>query len=299
MDFALSEERRLLAETVERFLRDHYPIETRHDNAANPDGFSPETWKEFADLGLIAALLPPAVGGLGGEGEDILVVFEALGRALVVEPFLASAVLGATPIILAGSSSQQAVLEKMIVGDLLLAFAHGEPDSRYSTSEVRTKAENRDGQWRLSGQKSVVLNGDTADALVVTGRTSANTDSMAGLGLFLVEAGADGLSKQSYGTIEGGQAAEIFFDNVRADPIGEPEDAHPLIEQTIAHGALAVAAEALGIMETCKDITLDYLKTRTVRPSDRQLSKSPASHGRHAPGDRAGPFRRHARCRNP
>jgi len=263
MDFALSEERRLLAETVERFLRDHYPIETRHDNAANPDGFSPETWKEFADLGLIAALLPPAVGGLGGEGEDILVVFEALGRALVVEPFLASAVLGATPIILAGSSSQQAVLEKMIVGDLLLAFAHGEPDSRYSTSEVRTKAENRDGQWRLSGQKSVVLNGDTADALVVTGRTSANTDSMAGLGLFLVEAGADGLSKQSYGTIEGGQAAEIFFDNVRADPIGEPEDAHPLIEQTIAHGALAVAAEALGIMETCKDITLDYLKTRT------------------------------------
>lgn len=263
MDFALSEERRLLAETAERFLRDRYPIETRHDNAAKPAGFSRETWKEFADLGLIAALLPPSVDGLGGEGEDILVVFETLGRSLVVEPFLASAVLGATPIVLAGSSRQQAMLQEVISGDLLLAFAHGEPGNRYSDCEVRTKAENRDGQWHLFGKKSVVLNGDTADALVVTGRTSGNVDAEEGLGLFLVEADANGLSRRSYGTVEGGQAAEISFDDVLADPIGSPDGAHPLIEQTIAHGAFAVAAEALGIMEICKEITLDYLKTRT------------------------------------
>ncbi|MGI9492047.1 MAG: acyl-CoA dehydrogenase family protein [Geminicoccaceae bacterium] len=263
MDFALSEERRLLAETAERFLRDHYPLETRHDNAAKPEGFCREAWKAFADLGLIAALLPPAVDGLGGDGEDILVVFEALGSRLVVEPFLAGAVLGATPILLSGSPSQQAMLQDVISGDLLLAFAHGEKDSRYSDCEVRTKAENWDGQWYLSGQKSVVLNGDTADVLVVTARTSGEADAKDGLGLFLVKTGADGLSRRSYGTIEGGQAAEISFDDVPADPIGSPGEAYPVIEQTIAHGSLAISAEALGIMEASKNITLDYLKTRT------------------------------------
>ena len=107
MDFELSEERRLLKETASRFLRDHYPLETRQAHAEEPEGFNRKAWAEFADLGLIAALLPPDVGGLGGDGEDFLVMFEELGRALVVEPFLASAVLGATPISLTGSEAQR------------------------------------------------------------------------------------------------------------------------------------------------------------------------------------------------
>lgn len=263
MDFELSEERRLLAETAERFLRDHYPIETRHEYATKPEGFSRESWADFAELGLIAALLPPAVGGLGGEGEDYLVVFEALGRALVVEPFLASAVLGAIPICLAGSDDQRTQLQRVAAGDRFLALAHGEPDNRYSDCEVRTNAVERDGQWRLSGKKSVVLNGDSADALVVTGRTSGSIDAREGLSLFLVDADAAGLQRRSYGTIEGGRAAEIVLDDVPGDPVGTPGNAHPAIEQTLARGALALSAEALGLMEVCKETTLDFLKTRT------------------------------------
>lgn len=260
MNFELSEERRLLKETADRFLHDHYPLDTRHTHAEEPEGFSRKAWADFAELGLIAALLPPAVGGLGGDGEDYLVVFEALGRALVVEPFLGSAVLGAAPIYLAGSKEQQARLEQVAAGDLFLAFAHGESQNRYSDCEVRTKAEERGGAWHLSGQKSVVLNGDTADALVVTARISGDVDAEEGLALFLVNPEADRLS---YGTIEGGQAAEIVLDNTPGEPIGQPGKAYPIIEQTMAHGALALAAEALGIMEVCKEITLDYLKTRT------------------------------------
>ncbi len=263
MDFSLSEERRLLAETAERFLRDHYPIKIRHENAAKPEGFSRKAWADFADLGLIAALLPSAAGGLGGEGEDYLVLFERLGRALVVEPFLASAVLGATPISLAGSDVQQTKLERVVAGDRLLALAHGEPESRYSDSEVRTRAEQRDGQWRLSGRKAVVLNGDSADALVVTAQVSGDVNAEDGLGLFLVDNEADRLFCRSYGTIEGGRAAEMIFDDTPGDPIGMPGNAHPVIEQTLAHGTLAICAEALGIMDVCKETTLDYLKTRT------------------------------------
>ena len=262
MDFELSEERRLLKETAERFLLDHYPIETRHAYAREQKGFNQKAWAKFADLGLIAALLPPDVGGLGGEGEDYLVVFAALGRALVVEPFLASAVLGAIPIRLAGNKEQQAKLERVAAGNLLLAFAHGEPDNRYSDLEIRTRAERQGDYWRLTGRKSVVLNGDSADTLVVTARVSGEADDEEGLGLFLVDATADHLSRRSYGTIEGGQAADISLHEAIGSPMGQPGKAHPIIEQTLAHGALALSAEALGIMETTKDMTLDYLKTR-------------------------------------
>ena len=158
---------------------------------------------------------------------------------------------------------REARLEDVAAGTHLLAFAHSEPDSRYSDCEVRTKASEQDGQWRLSGQKSVVLNGDAADALVVTARISGDVDAKDGLGIFLVGAKAHGLTVQSYGTIEGSQAAEVFLDQTPAEPIGQPGNAHPVIEQTLAHGALAICSEALGLMEVCKDTTLDYLKTRT------------------------------------
>lgn len=262
MDFELSEERRLLQETASRFLSDNYPLDARQAYAEEPEGFSRKAWSEFADLGLIAALLPPDAGGLGGDGEDYLVVFEALGRALVVEPFLASAVLGAMPICLVGSEAQKVELDDVTAGTCILAFAHGEPGSRYSDCEVSTKALERDGQWYLSGQKSVVLNGDAADKLVVTARVAGEASSKEGLALFLVDPDTDGLDRRSYGTIDGGQAADVSFDNTRAQSLGQPGEAHSVIEQTLAHGALAVCAEALGLMEVCKETTLEYLKTR-------------------------------------
>ena len=138
MDFNLSEERRMLKETAERFLRDRYPIGKRHEFAKGEDGFSRAMWAEFGELGLIGALLPPEADGFGGTGEDIALVFEALGRGLVVEPFLASGVLAAGPLAEAGDA---AALAGVLAGERVLAFAHSEPEGRYAAVHVATWAE--------------------------------------------------------------------------------------------------------------------------------------------------------------
>ncbi|MCL5775945.1 acyl-CoA dehydrogenase [Limibaculum sp. FT325] len=258
MDFTLSEERRMLADTAARFLADRYDIATRHRAAAAPEGFDRKLWAEMADLGLIGALVPPEAGGFGGAGEDVALVFEHLGRALVVEPFLASGILGLWPLVRAGESD---LVEAVIAGRTLVALAHGEPESRYAVHEVATRANEGDG-WRLTGRKSVVINGDSADLLVVSARVSGDLDAPEGLALFLVDPAAPGVTRRGYGTVEGGRAAEITLDSAPARPLGEPGQAFALIEEAIGRGTLALAAEAVGLMEVCKDTTLDYLKTR-------------------------------------
>ncbi len=258
MDFNLSEERRMLRETAERFLRERYPIAARHEAARSDIGFSRAMWRDFAALGLIGALLPPEAGGFGGTGQDLLLVGEALGRGLVVEPFLASAVLAAAPLAEAGET---ALLGEVIAGERLLAFAHGEPESRYSLTAVKTRATEADGGWLLTGSKSVVLNGDSADRLVVSARTGPG-DGEAGLGLFVVDPSQPGVARRGYSTIDGGTAAEITLGGAKGSPIGLPGEAYPVIERAVGRGILAVCAEALGAMETAKDLTVDYLKTR-------------------------------------
>ena len=262
MNFTLSDERRMLKETADRYLADTYTIEARHAAAAMEGGYDPAQWTQMADLGLVGALLPPEVGGYGGTGEDIALVFEALGRALVVEPFLATAILGSHPILMAGTDDQKAMFDPIIEGRMTHAFAHGEPDSRYTLSHVSTRAEDTNG-WKLTGTKAVVLNGSTADHIVVSARISGDMADESGIGLFLVARDATGVSIRDYSTVEGGHACEITLENAPADPIGTPGDAFPIIEATVARAILALCAEAVGIMEVCKDMTLDYLKTRT------------------------------------
>jgi alkylation response protein AidB-like acyl-CoA dehydrogenase len=259
MDFNLSEERRMLNDTAERFIRERYPIEKRHEFAASDIGFSREMWREFADLGLIGALFPASVDGFGGTGEDILLVFEALGRGLVVEPFLASGILGASPLIDIGDA---AALAEVMAGERLLALAHGEPDGRYGLTHVRTRATQGAEGWQISGAKSVVLNGCEADALIVSARIGGAIDAEEGLGLFRVDPRQTGVARRGYATIDGGSACEINLGGAIGEPIGSPGEAYPMVERAIGRGILAVCAEALGAMETAKDLTLEYLKTR-------------------------------------
>ncbi len=259
MDFHLSDERRMLKDTAERFIREQYPIEKRHQFAASDVGFSHEMWREFADLGLIGALMPPAVDGFGGTGEDILLVFEALGRGLVVEPFLASGILGASPLIDIGDT---ATLAEVMAGERLLALAHGEPDGRYGLSHVRTRAVQGAEGWRITGTKSVVFNGGSADTLIVSARIAGEIDAEDGLALFRVDPYQPGVERRAYATIDGGMAAEITMGGATGEPIGTPGEAYPMIERAIGRGIVAVSAEALGAMETAKDLTLEYLKTR-------------------------------------
>ena len=265
MHFDLSEERQMLADTTRRFISDRYDINVRHANAKRDDGFDRDTWNELAELGLIGALFPAEVGGFGGTGEDIAVVFESLGRGLVVEPFLATGILGAGPLAVAGSDGHKALLEDVMAGKLLLALAHGEPDSRYEMARVKTAATRAGDGWQLSGRKAVVLNGDTADKLVVSARTAGDEASEAGISLFLVEAAASGVTRRGYGTVDGGRAAEVSLDGVTvgADAlIGGDGDGHAILEAVYARGVVALAAESVGALETSRDMTLEYLKTR-------------------------------------
>lgn len=259
MDFNLSDERKMLGETVERFIREQYPIEKRHEFARASRGFSTEMWREFAELGLIGALLPAEAGGFGGTGEDVALVFEALGRGLVVEPFLAAGVLGAWPLVEAGDEE---TLAEVIEGGRVLALAHGEPGGRYSPTHVRTEAREADGGWQLNGAKAVVLNGCAADTLIVSARVAGGPDDEAGLALFRVDPGQAGVARRSYGTIDGGAAAEITLGGAVGEPVGTPGEAYPVVERAIGRGVLALSAEALGAMEVAKDLTLEFLRTR-------------------------------------
>ena len=266
MDFALSSDQRLLKESVERFVRRDYPFTKRRANAAADGGFGRDTWAVMAELGWLGAALPEDWGGSGGGGVETMVLMEGLGRGLVVEPLLSSAVLGGGLIRYGGSDAQKAALLPALVrGELLLAFAYAERQSRYDLQDVALTA-RRDGVgFVLDGHKGVVLGGDTADAIVVSARTGGARRDAAGISLFLVGRDVAGLTSRGYPTIDGSRAAEFVFDGVAvvADAlVGDLDGSLPLIERVVDTATAAVSAEALGIMSVLNEATLEYLKTR-------------------------------------
>ena len=215
MDFNHTEDRRMLQDTISRFLRDTYDIQTRNKAAESEEGFSRAAWGQFAELGVISALFTEENGGFGGKGFDIAVVFEELGRAIVVEPFLSTAILSGTILSEAGNASQKAMIEPIMAGETLLAFGHYEPGSRYELATIETRAEKKGAGFILSGEKSLVLNGDSADKLIVSARVSGAATDEAGLALFLVDPKAAGVTLRSYPTVDGCHAAEISLRGCR------------------------------------------------------------------------------------
>ena len=261
MDFRLGEDQRMLAETLARFLKENYAIDKRHENARMDGGFSRDMWKAFADLGVIGALFPEQVGGFGGSGDDLMVVFEALGRALVVEPFLPTLLAGSA-IAEAGSQAQKAMLESVIAGETLIALAHGEQAARYDLDHVETNATESGGQWKITGAKSVVLGGGNADRLVISARTSGGATDDEGISLFIVDPAAGGVIVRDYGTVDGYPSAEVSFENAVGEPLGAIGKAFPVIEKVHARAIVALSAEVLGAMEVAKDMTVEYMHTR-------------------------------------
>ena len=258
MDFALNDDRRMLSETLERFLADNYDIEKRHGLAMQEHGFSKEMWAQFAELGIIGALFNEASGGYGGEGDDFMVVFEALGRHLVVEPFLPSLLAGS---ILAETKSQADILESLISGEQLLALAHGEPASRYELSSVSTKAKQEGDSWFITGNKSVVLGGGAANHLIVSARTSGAKEDEAGISVFLVEKN-QAVTTRNYSTLDGYGASEVMLENAQGILLGQEGNGFALIEKAYAKGIIAISAEALGAMHVATDLTVEYTKQR-------------------------------------
>ncbi|MBU6499333.1 MAG: acyl-CoA dehydrogenase family protein, partial [Rhodospirillales bacterium] len=220
MDFDLSDDQRLLKDSVDRLIADRYDFESRRRHAREPDGWSREVWAQYAELGLLGLPFAEAHGGFGGGPVETMLVMEAFGRGLVLEPYLATVVLGGGLVRHAGSAAQQeALLPAVASGTMKLAFAQVERHSRHDLADVSTTAVRDGAGWTLNGEKSVVLHGDVADKLLVTARTAGARQDAAGIGLFLVDGKAAGMTRRGYATQDGLRAAEISFDNVRAEAV--------------------------------------------------------------------------------
>jgi pimeloyl-CoA dehydrogenase small subunit len=266
MDFELSDEQRLLRDSVDRLLLDHYGFAERRRYLAEPEGWSRAMWRHYAELGLLGLPFAEEHGGSGGGAVETMLVMEAFGRALVLEPYLATVVLGGTALRLIGNAAQQgATLAQIAEGNMILAFAHGERQARYDLADVLTTARPKNGGWVIDGGKSVVVHGGDADRLIVSARSERARDDPYGISLFIVDAGADGVARRAYPMRDGTRAAEISFTGVEvgADALlGPPGAAYPVIERAVEAGIAAVAAEAVGAMEAMQAMTLEYLKTR-------------------------------------
>lgn len=203
MNFDLTEERQMLQDTLRRFLSDRYTTATRNEILDSDTGFSTDIWAQLAELGVLGALFSEDDGGFGGAGFDLSVVFEELGRAGVVEPVLDTAVLGGGLIAALGNDAQKALVEDIIGGGLHVAFAHGEPTSRYDLSLVETTAKAEGDEIVLNGRKAVVMNAEAAGQLIVSAREGGAAADTDGLSLFLVPAGTAGLSMRGYPMLAG------------------------------------------------------------------------------------------------
>src|SRR6266566_3636907 len=175
MDFDYTEEQRLLRDSVDRLLADHYTFDKRRLYLAEPEGWSRALWSHYADLGLLGLPFAEKHGGFGGGGIEVMLVMEAFGRTLVLEPYLATVVLAGTALRLAGSEAQQsALLPQVAEGKLLLAVAHSERQARYDLPDVLTTAKPKAGGWVLDGAKSIVSHGDSAGKLIVSARAAGD-----------------------------------------------------------------------------------------------------------------------------
>jgi pimeloyl-CoA dehydrogenase small subunit len=266
MDFDLSEEQRLLKESIDGFLTDCYDFESRKKYMKEKGGWSRAIWGKLAEQGLLGLPFSEADGGFGAGAVETMIVMEALGKALVLEPYLATVVIGGGFLRHGGSVAQkQAHIPGIIDGSKTLAFAQLEKNSRYDLDDVTTSAKKKGEGWLIDGEKFVVVNGENADTLMVTARTKGGRHDKSGIGVFLVPADAKGISKKGYPTQDGLHAADITFTGVEvgADAaIGDPDDGLPLIARVVDEARTAMCAEAVGAMDESLKTTVEYLKTR-------------------------------------
>jgi alkylation response protein AidB-like acyl-CoA dehydrogenase len=264
MNFQHTEDRRMLADSLDRYLAEQYGFVERDHIAWSAQGVSDKHWNQLADIGALGALFPEDVGGFGGSGFDVAVVFESLGKGLVVEPFLGALVVGRA-LAHAGTDAQKAQIAALADGSTKAALAHEEPNAHYEPHLVATRAEKNANGWLLRGAKAVVQQGEAAGLLLVSARTSGAADEAQGISLFLVPANAPGIAWRGYPKIDGGRAAELALDGVQvgADALlGAEGQGAAVLEHATGWGLLALAAESLGAMEVAKRDTLEYLRTR-------------------------------------
>ncbi len=267
MDFNFSSEQEQLRDTVNRLIEREYEFnKQRHAIIQSAAGYSEKVWASMAEIGVLGIGIDEAHGGFGGNAIDTMIVMEALGRSLVVEPYLATVVLGANLIQLAGSDAQKSsLLPQIVAGNLKLAFAYSETGTRYDLKRIATVARKEGAGYVLNGEKIIVLHGNIADKIVVSVATAGALHDGQGMALFLVDAKTSGLNITSYRTIDNQRAANLHFDNVRVSAdamLGSSEDNLAIVEQVMDIATTALIAESVGAMEALQKSTLEYLKTR-------------------------------------
>ncbi|WP_372865246.1 acyl-CoA dehydrogenase family protein [Spongiibacter sp.] len=260
MDFSLSEEQQLLKDSVDKYIAERYDYETRRGYLAEAQGFSAAVWRDFAELGWLTVPLPESFGGFGGSVVDTAVLFEAFGRGLVVEPYLATVLLAGQLIARGDNEALKAQwLEPIMAGQSQAAFAYLERHSRFDLDQINCRAE-RDGQgYRLSGHKALVLNGMAADVLLV----SARSDD--GIELFALPSTAPGVTRRGFVLMDGQPVANIELDNVAVEAgakVCASGEALALMRAVVDEATVAIAAQAVGAMEYLVKATADYANTR-------------------------------------
>ena len=266
MNFELSDEQRMIQQNVERFVEDNYDLNTRVALSSKSPGFSTEYWQSMAELGWLGLPFEEEDGGFGGNQIDVLVVMEQFGRGLVLEPYLASIVMGGGALKRGGTDALKGeMLPGVIEGSLQLAFAYAEAQSRFDLDDVMTSARKEDENFILNGQKSMVQNAETADQIVVTARTSGGQVGQQGITLFLIAADAEGLSRDNFPTVDGLRASEITLENVCVGPeriLGKVDQGFNILQSVANDAMLALGAEAVGAMEVLYKDTVDYTQQR-------------------------------------
>jgi len=266
MNFDFTEEQVMLRDSVARFIADNYDFDTRQHIAGSDEGMSRENWQTFAELGWLSIPFAEEHGGFGGSAVDVMLMMEQLGKGLVLEPYLATVLLFGGLLQNGGSAEQQAEhIPKIIDGSCQGAFAYLERQSRFELADVKTSAVAQGDGYCLNGEKVVVFNGANADHVIVSARTSGEQSDEQGISLFLLAADAAGVEKLSYRMMDGQVVANLLLTDVQvpaANLVGELGGGYSLTESTAMDASLAVAAEAVGIMEQLNAKTVEYTKTR-------------------------------------
>ena len=266
MDFTFNEEQSLIQDQVDQFVQKEYDWETRQSLSNSELGFGEDNWKKFAELGWLGISVSEDSGGFGGSAIESMLIMEAFGKGLVVEPFLETVIMAGGLIDDHGSDQQKSsFLEPAIAGEMHLALAYAEPQSRFNLSDVVTEAKADGDNFIINGYKSVVMNGPSADQIIVSARTSGTQLDENGISLFIIDANASGLDKTNYKTVDGRRASDVSFENVsvsKENLIGDQDKGFEILDSAIDKAILAISAEAVGAMEVLYKTTVEYTKTR-------------------------------------
>ena len=266
MNFELSEEQKMIQQSVERFVQENYDLSNRIKISSEDPGFSKEYWSSMAELGWLGLAFSEEDGGFGGNQIDTLVLMEQFGKGLVLEPFLANVVLGGGSIKRGASEEiKDSIIPSLIDGSLQITLAYAEEQSRFDIEDVATAAREENGGFIINGKKSMVLNAESADKIVVVARTSGSQVDEEGISLFVVNADAEGIEKENFPTVDGLRASEIIFKDVKVEStslIGEKDKGFSILQAVVNDAILALAAEAVGAMEVLYKDTVEYTQQR-------------------------------------